>query len=143
MKLRYLLPCSALLASPLLFAQEGTITQEPEAITPAVVDPDEALAIAEVMPVHPGGEEAMFKYLMKELKYPELAVENGIQGVVYVNFVVERDGTITTIRVLRGIGAGCDEEAMRVVRNMPPWSPGLQGGRPVRVMYNLPIRFKL
>ena len=72
-----------------------------------------------------------------------MAKESGIQGMVYVTFVVERDGSITDVRVLRGIGGGCDEEAIRVVSAMPKWTPGKQRGKPVRVQYNLPVRFTL
>jgi protein TonB len=85
----------------------------------------------------------MFAYIGKNLKYPEQAVEEGIEGIVYLSFVVETDGKITGVTVLRGIGGGCNEEALRVVRSMPNWTPGKQGGKPVRVKYNLPIRFKL
>jgi protein TonB len=72
-----------------------------------------------------------------------MAKESGIQGTVYVTFVVEKDGSITDVRVLRGIGGGCDEEAVRVVKNSPKWSPGKQRGKPVRVQYNLPVKFIL
>ena len=71
------------------------------------------------------------------------AIENGVQGTVYVSFVVESDGRINEAKVLRGIGSGCDEEALRVVKSMPNWTPGTQRGKPVRVRYNLPIRFHL
>lgn len=95
------------------------------------------------MPEFPGGQEAMMKYLSGQLKYPEEAVENGVQGAVFVTFVVERDGRISEVKVLRGIGAGCDEESERVVKGMPNWKPGKQNGKLVRTRYNLPIRFKL
>jgi protein TonB len=72
-----------------------------------------------------------------------MAKESGIQGRVFVTFVVERDGSVTDVRVLRGIGGGCDEEAIRVVQNMPKWSPGKQRGKSVRVQYNLPVKFTL
>ena len=77
------------------------------------------------------------------MKYPEEAKEIGIQGKVYVTFVVEVDGSITDVKVLRGIGSGCDDEAVRVVKSMPKWVPGKQRGVPVRVQFNLPINFKL
>ncbi len=95
------------------------------------------------MPEFPGGKEALFAYIGKNLKYPEQAVEEGVEGVVFVTFVVEADGKITGVKVMRGIGFGCDEEAVRVVRGMPNWTPGKQLGKPVRVKYNLPIRYKL
>ena len=72
-----------------------------------------------------------------------MARESGIQGRVFVTFVVERDGSVTDVRVLRGIGGGCDEEAIRVIKNMPKWNPGKQRGKSVRVQFNMPILFKL
>jgi protein TonB len=83
------------------------------------------------------------RYLQESIKYPEEAKELGIQGRVFVTFVVEVDGSITDVRVLRGIGGGCDEEAVRVVKAMPKWVPGKQRGVPVRVQFNLPIKFTL
>jgi protein TonB len=77
------------------------------------------------------------------MKYPEEAKELGVQGKVFVTFVVEVDGSITDVKVLRGIGSGCDDEAVRVVKSMPKWVPGKQRGVPVRVQFNLPINFKL
>jgi TonB family protein len=99
--------------------------------------------VVEQMPEFPGGEEALYKYLAGNITYPQSAKESGIQGRVYVTFVVERDGTISDVRVLRGIGGGCDEEAIRVVKAMPKWMPGKQRSKPVRVQYNLPVKFSL
>lgn len=104
---------------------------------------DEPFVLVENMPEFPGGEGALFEFLGKNLKYPRFAVENEIQGTVHVTFVVERDGNITGVQILRGIGGGCDEEAVRVIRNMPKWSPGKQRGIPVRVQFNLPVKFSL
>jgi protein TonB len=104
---------------------------------------EEIFTIVEDMPTFPGGEKAMFEYLSKNTKYPTLAKESGIQGVVYVTFVVEKDGSVSDVKVLRGIGGGCDEEAVRVVKSMPKWAPGKQRGKPVKVQYNLPYRFVL
>lgn len=95
------------------------------------------------MAAYPGGQDAMIAYIGKELEYPREAMDKGIQGTVYVTFVVETDGRIDGVKMLRGIGSGCDEEAVRVVRGMPKWMPGRQRGKEVRVQYNLPIRFKL
>lgn len=100
-------------------------------------------AVVEKMPEYPGGDKARIKYLGENIKYPEAARKKGIQGTVYVTFVVEKDGSITGIRVMRGIGRGCDEEAVRVISTMPNWKPGTQRGKPVRVQYNLPLRFVL
>jgi periplasmic protein TonB len=95
------------------------------------------------MPEFPGGDEGRIKFLMENLKYPRLAVESGIQGKVILTFVIEKDGSITDIKLLRGIGAGCDEEASRVVTLMPKWNPGRQNGKEVRVQFNMPISFVL
>jgi protein TonB len=99
--------------------------------------------VVEQMPEYPGGEEALINYLSENLQYPEGAKESGVQGQVFVTFVVEKDGSISEVEVLRGLGGGCDEEAVRVVEEMPKWKPGAQRGQPVRVQYNLPIKFSL
>jgi len=99
--------------------------------------------VVEQMPRFPGGQAALMKYLATHIKYPELAKESGIQGRVFINFVVEPDGHIDHVKVLRGIGGGCDEEAVRVVKSMPKWIPGKQRGKPVRVSFNLPVKFTL
>ena len=104
---------------------------------------EEVFTVVEENPTFPGGETALYQYLADNIKYPEEAKELGIQGRVFVNFVVEKDGSVTNVRVLRGIGGGCDEEAVRVVKAMPKWTPGKQRGIPVRVSYNLPIKFTL
>ncbi len=107
------------------------------------VEEEEIFTIVEQMPEFPGGEAELFKYLGKKIKYPTMAQDAGIQGVVFVTFVVEKDGSVVDAKVLRGIGGGCDEEALRVVRNMPKWNPGEQRGKKVKVQYNLPVRFTL
>jgi protein TonB len=99
--------------------------------------------VVEEMPGFPGGEGKLFEYLQKNIKYPPVARENGIQGRVYVTFVVDKDGKIKDAKILRGIGGGCDEEALRVVRSMPQWKAGRQNGRSVQVQYNLPVNFTL
>lgn len=104
---------------------------------------EEIFTIVEDMPSFPGGEEALFKYLGQNIKYPQIAKEAGITGRVFVNFVIDKQGNVTDVKVLRGIGGGCDEEAVRVVKNMPKWSAGKQRGKPVKVSYNLPIKFSL
>ncbi len=114
-----------------------------------VIEPEEGPAepeiftIVEEMPSFPGGDQALLEYMAKNTKYPPLARENGLQGIVVVTFVVDEKGTINNVQVLRGIGGGCDEEAIRVVKSMPAWKPGKQRGMPVRVQYNLPFRFTL
>ena len=121
---------------------------EVEEYVPPVEDEEEVeeaeiFTVVESMPTFPGGMGALMKYLAENIKYPPLAKESGIQGRVFINFVVEPDGSISNVKVLRGIGGGCDEEAVRVVKNMPKWSPGKQRGKPVRVSYNLPVKFTL
>lgn len=124
--------------------QEGIKDEEipPE---PEVTDPDagKIFTIVEEMPTFPGGENKLFEFLQKNIKYPPIARENGISGRVYVTFVVDKEGKIKDAKVVRGIGGGCDEEALRVVRAMPDWNIGKQNGRPVSVQYNLPINFIL
>jgi protein TonB len=104
---------------------------------------DEIFTVVESMPEFPGGMGALMKYLAENIKYPPLAKESGIQGRVFINFVVEPNGAISNVKVLRGIGGGCDEEAVRVVEAMPKWKAGMQRGKPVRVSYNLPVKFTL
>jgi len=103
----------------------------------------EIFTVVEAMPEFPGGMGKLMAYLGNNIKYPPLAKESGIQGRVFINFVVEPDGSISNVKVLRGIGGGCDEEAIRVVEAMPKWKPGMQRGKPVRVSYNLPVKFTL
>jgi periplasmic protein TonB len=136
-----LLPILLLCATPLL-AQEPVI-QVPDVQPTRAEEAPPVYQIVEEMPEFPGGNEAMMKYIGKHLKYPEKAVENNIQGVVYVRFVVDPEGKIIDPKVLRGIGYGCDEAAWEMVKNMPPWTPGRQRGKAVHVQYNLPIRFKM
>jgi protein TonB len=104
---------------------------------------EEIFTIVEKMPEFPGGTEKLFRYLGKNIEYPPMAKDAGIKGKVYVTFVIDKDGSIADVKVLRGIGGGCDEEAIRVVKGMPKWSPGKQRGKSVRVQYNLPINFIL
>lgn len=104
---------------------------------------EEIFLVVENQPEFPGGEAARLKYLSENIEYPQMAKESGIQGIVYVTFVVEPNGSISNVAILRGIGGGCDEEAVRVVQNMPSWKPGKQRGRPVRVRFNMPIKFTL
>jgi len=106
-------------------------------------DADTIFEVVETSPTPAGGMEQWNTYLRKNLKYPNQAKRMGIEGTVYVSFVVNTDGSIQDVAILRGIGAGCDGEAMRVVRMAPNWNPGKQRGRAVRVKMSLPIRFKL
>lgn len=101
----------------------------------------EPFTIVEEMPAFPDGEYTSF--VANNIVYPVMARESNIQGTVYVTFVVEADGSITDVKIIRGIGGGCDEEAIRVVKMMPKWIPGKQSGKNVRVQFNLPIKFTL
>jgi protein TonB len=112
---------------------------------PTVVVNTEPVIYAEVMPVFPGGDEALLKYLQKNINYPPMAKENGVKGTVYVGFVIDATGKAVMLHIVRGVKGGKDleEEAMRVIANMPTWSTGMHNGRPVAVKYNLPIKFDL
>ncbi|MEI7596411.1 MAG: energy transducer TonB [Bacteroidota bacterium] len=95
----------------------------------------------EVSPTFQGGADSLRNFLIRNVQYPEVAKQNEIHGVVYVGFVIEKDGLISNVKVLRGIGGGCDEEAIRVVKLMPKWNPGYSKGKPVRVSFVVPIKF--
>ena len=128
---------------------EATELTEIHEYTPVASNEEEEVAEAEIFtvveesPSFPGGDEARIRFLQENIKYPQIARESSISGTVYVTFVVERNGNVTDVRVLRGIGGGCDEEAVRVIKAMPNWSPGKQRGKPVRVQFNMPIKFTL
>lgn len=111
--------------------------------TPAVEKPEEIFISAEEMPSFKGGLKAFYDYFGKSIKYPKLAKKNNITGTVVVSFVIDKDGSITDIKVLKGIGFGCDEEAIRVLENAPKWNPGKQRGVPVKVSMTLPIKFAM
>ena len=96
-----------------------------------------------MQPEFVGGMDAFRTFLIKNLRYPNAAQSSNVQGKVYLNFTVETDGSLSNITVLRGIGFGCDEEALRVMKLMPKWKPGKQSGRAVRVKFNMPIVFAL
>lgn len=137
-------PVLAILLATSAFAQDDVaipVEQVPVRIDAQQEEP--IYDIVEVMPEYPGGQRALMNYLTKNLKFPDEAREQGVQGTVFIVFIVEMDGRISGVRVLRGIGSSFEEEAMRVVRNMPMWQPGTHRGKAVRVRYNLPIRFTL
>lgn len=117
-----------------------------EPVKPAEEKPEvenKVFEVVEQMPSFPGGPSALTKYLSENIKYPVVAQENGVQGRVVVSFVVERDGSITDVKVARSVDPSLDREAMRVVRSMPHWIPGKQNGSAVRVKYNVPVSFRL
>jgi len=106
-------------------------------------DPDQIFLVVEETAAPTGGMPAFYEFVAKKLKYPAQARRMGIEGKVFVEFVIERDGSITDVKAIKGIGAGCDEEAVRVLQSAPKWKPGKQRGKPVRQRMVLPIAFKL
>ena len=104
---------------------------------------DKVFEKVEDMPEFPGGEKAMMDFVAQNVQYPKEAMEKEISGRVLVGFIVEKDGSISETEIVKGIGGGCDEEAVRVVKAMPKWKPGKQDGKPVRVHFLLPLTFKL
>ena len=108
-----------------------------------VVEETKIFTVVEQMPLFPGGDAALMGYLRDNIHYPTVAAENGVQGRVVVGFVVERDGSITDVNVLRSVDPSLDREAMRVVKSMPRWTPGKQNGSAVRVKYQVPVTFRL
>lgn len=114
-----------------------TVEQEEEEVE------DEIFQVVEQDPEFPGGQEAIFKFIQQNLKYPQLAKENNITGRVFVQFVVEKDGTVSNVRAMRDPGGGLGKEAERVVKAMPKWTPGKQRGKAVRAYFTLPINFVL
>lgn len=104
---------------------------------------EKVFIIVEDMPEYPGGNAALYKFISDNIKYPKEAKKNKIEGKVIVQFTVNKQGKVEDIKIVRGIGFGCDEEVIRVVKRMPDWKPGKQRGKPVSVRYNLPVAFKL
>lgn len=130
------------------FSQDFDENLEIEEYVPIEIVEEEAeeapvVRFAEKMPEFPGGTEAMYSFLQKELTYPEVARNNGIQGTVLLEFVVERDGSVSNVKPVVSLFPECDAEAIRVVKKMPKWKPGEQLGKPVRCYFNIPIRFTL
>ena len=103
----------------------------------------EVFEVAEILPEFPGGISALMKYLSNNICYPEMALANDIQGRVVVKFVVEKDGSISGVTVVRGVHEELDREAVRVVKSMPKWQPGKNNGQAVRCSFNLPVAFKI
>ena len=103
----------------------------------------EVVLIAEKMAEFPGGTKEMYRFIGEHISYPQIAIKTGIQGTVYVSFIVEPDGSLSHLHVVRSIGGGCDEEAMRIIKIMPKWEPAQQGTKNVRLKLTLPITFKI
>ena len=127
--------------------ENGEVLKAKEALVTEPVKPKEeenkVFDVVEQMPSFPGGMAALMAYLQKSIKYPPVAEENGIQGRVVCTFVVERDGSVTDVRVAKSVDPSLDKEAVRVVSAMPKWIPGKQNGQSVRVKYTLPVTFRL
>lgn len=120
----------------------------PEATPEPIPEPEplvkeEPFTIVEEMPQFPGGEVALLSYLAENISYPEMAKELQVEGVVYVKFTINSDGSVGDVEILRGIGSGCDEEVISVVSSMPDWTPGMQAGRSVPVSMVVPVNFNL
>lgn len=127
---------------------DASTAQQETFVAPVVEEEEEESAqqiftVVEKQPEFPGGTAELFKYLSKAIKYPVIAQENGIQGRVVCSFVVNRDGSIVDIQVMRGVDPSLDKEAIRVISEMPKWKPGEQRGKPVRVRFILPVQFRL
>ncbi|MBQ21754.1 MAG: hypothetical protein CMD31_13450 [Flavobacteriales bacterium] len=123
------------------FAQEIE-KEEPFTIEEEKIDTD-VFVIVEQMPEFPGGQDSLYKFLGANIVYPNKAKKDGVEGKVYINFTIEKDGSINEVKVLRGVHPLLDEEAVRVVESFPKWKPGKQKGKTVRVSYNLPLNFVL
>ena len=130
---RFLLLLSAILLTNIAFCQEETKTSGDEPV----------FVIVEEQAEFPGGLDSMYAYIQKNLVYPEKAKAEGIEGRVFVQFVIEKDGSISNILIKRAIGGGCEEAVVEMIKNMPKWKPGKQRGKPVRFQFVLPIKFEL
>lgn len=142
--------------TPILFSCSMESKEEDKSIVPIeenkkseviskeeIGETEEFFLIVEEMPQFPGGNEAMFKYIGENLEYPTEAKEAGIEGRVFVEFIVEKDGSISNVKIIRGIGHGCDEATKKIVESMPNWEPGKQRGETVRVAFRMPVKFAL
>ena len=154
-KVEYVSPTNTALET----AAIATVTQEGEATVanvppiievvavepPPVVAPvvPETVVFAEIMPTFGKGQDEALKYIYKNVVYPSIARDNGVEGKVTAQFIINEEGKVTNVKIIRGIGAGCDDEVVRVLSNMPNWSPGYQGKRPVRVRITVPVTFRL
>ncbi len=118
-------------------------TQKKEVEMSQLSDVDEVFTVVETPPSPQGGMESLYKYIASDMKYPEQAKKNGVEGKVFVQFIINEFGEVSDVEVIKGIGAGCDAEAARVVKNMGQWEPGKQRGEAVKVRMVLPITFKL
>lgn len=121
----------------ILFIVTASFSAKPQSIADTTV-----FTFVELMPRYPGGDYSMHHFISRMLQYPDAAIENNITGKVYVSVTIEADGSLSNIKVLKGIGSGCDEEALRIVSLMPPWNPGVHDEKNVRVSTTIPIVFQ-
>ena len=122
---------------------EDTESDEDEEIEIIEEDDDEFFMVVENMPIFPGGDLGLMKYIQKHVKYPAIAKEYNITGKVYVSFIVDKSGSVTNVKIVRGVDKNLDAEAVRVVKSLPKYKPGKQRGKSVRVMFTIPINFTL
>ncbi|MCC6723889.1 MAG: energy transducer TonB [Saprospiraceae bacterium] len=135
--------CSDLLDQADIATWEGkTASKKAEKALVKQVD-NEIFNVVQQKPEYPNGEMSILQFIGDNVHYPPLARENGVEGTVYVRFIIEKDGQVSHVEVIRDIGAGCGKEAARVVRKMPLWAPGKQDGQYVRVFFTLPVKYKL
>lgn len=134
MKKLFLLVLMALLAVPAFAQSEGNTKSSKD---------DVVFVQVEQSAEFPGGNSAMQQYLVKNIHYTKKARKNNIEGTVYVNFIVEKDGSISNARVIKGLDGGLDKVALKAVKKMPRWNPGMENGKPVRYQFTLPVRFRL
>lgn len=142
---RLLLLCAALMLL-LSYADAQATNPYPEELQTeeAATDKEESFTVVEQMPEFPGGQQGLFRFLSENVKYPQIAYNNNIQGRVIVQFVVDKDGSVTDVDVAKSGGdPSLDKEAVRVIKAMPKWRPGMQKGKPVRVRYTIPVNFRL
>lgn len=133
----------ALMASVLMLSSSVNLMATTPENNPTEDKQERVFDVVEVMPQYPGGIPQMMKFIISNIKYPKDAIKKGMQGAVVVQFVVEPDGSVSNVHVVRSVFPSLDTEAVRMVKAMPKWSPGMQNGKPVRVRFNVPIRFSL
>jgi len=141
-------PVSVVMQLPVKFQMQktspkGTVATTENPKGPYYYSDDIPQHVVEKQPEYKGGYDAMINFLKKNMKYPETAKKSRIQGTVYIQFIVEKTGKISRVKILRGISKECDEEAIRVVNSMPKWIPGRQSGKAVPVMFQIPVKFQL
>ena len=137
--LNAMLLCLALLSAGNIWGAKPVVTDASADAAQA----DEVLEVSEKMPQFPGGQSGLYRYLSENVRYPYYAEQKRIQGKVIVQFVVDKDGSVTDVKIEKSVHKSLDKEAVRVVKKMPKWIPGEQDGKPVRVLYHMPVNFSL